>query len=254
MKNKAAANVIIQASIISVWMRISFSILSPVSCILLLYIIAFPFKTLDKHFRFVNNEIYPMKITVYTVTDCQFSKQEKDYLNTNKFAFDEKNLETNREFLTEMLAVSNNFAGTPVTKIEKDDGQIVVLKGFTKEEFDKTLGLGEKPAPVEAAPPPEVPAAKAPVVPDAPAATPPPVVPEPVAPAPVVAAAPQPEPVQSPPEPVMPPPVAPAAPPETPAAPATPDPMANILNNLQQQANSAPSASNGMPSIPDPKL
>jgi len=42
-----------------------------------------------------------------------------------------------------MMAISNNFAGTPVTRVEKDDGTIAVLKGFTKEEFDTTFGLGE---------------------------------------------------------------------------------------------------------------
>lgn len=82
-----------------------------------------------------------MKITIYTIKDCAFSKQEKEYLNTNKFAFEEKDLETNKDFLTEMLAISNNFAGTPVTRVEKDDGTIAVLKGFTKEEFDTTFGL-----------------------------------------------------------------------------------------------------------------
>jgi len=85
-----------------------------------------------------------MKITVYTVSDCQFSQAEKEYLKLHNLPFEEKNLEQNREWLTEMLAVSNNFAGTPVTKIEKDDGTITVLKGFTKEEFDKELGLGEQ--------------------------------------------------------------------------------------------------------------
>jgi glutaredoxin len=87
-----------------------------------------------------------MKITVYTVSDCQFSQAEKEYLKLHNLPFEEKNLEQNREWLTEMLAVSNNFAGTPVTKIEKDDGTITVLKGFTKEEFDKELGLGEQVA------------------------------------------------------------------------------------------------------------
>ncbi len=82
-----------------------------------------------------------MKITVYTIKDCAFSKQEKEYLNTNKLQYVEKDLETNKDFLTEMLAVSNNFAGTPVTRVEKDDGTIAVLKGFTKEEFDTTFGL-----------------------------------------------------------------------------------------------------------------
>jgi len=90
-----------------------------------------------------------MKITVYTIADCQFSKQEKDYLTANKLTYEEKNLDSNKEFLTEMLTVSNNFAGTPVTKIEKDDGQIVVLKGFTKEEFDKALGLTPEEKPEE---------------------------------------------------------------------------------------------------------
>ena len=86
-----------------------------------------------------------MKITVYTVTDCQFSNQEKDYLKTNNLNYEEKNLELNKEWLAEMLAVSNNFAGTPVTKIEKDDGSIIVLKGFTKEEFDQALNLTPQP-------------------------------------------------------------------------------------------------------------
>lgn len=81
------------------------------------------------------------KITVYTVSNCVFSQQEKDYLKANNLPYEEKNLEAKREYLTEMLAISDNFAGTPVTKIEKDDGEVVVLKGFSKEEFDKVLGL-----------------------------------------------------------------------------------------------------------------
>lgn len=82
-----------------------------------------------------------MKITVYTITDCKFSQAEKQYLQSRGLQFEEKNLEANREYLTEMLNISNNFAGTPVTKIEKDDGQIIVLKGFTQDEFDKALAV-----------------------------------------------------------------------------------------------------------------
>ena len=80
-----------------------------------------------------------MKVTIYTVSDCKFSQAEKDYLQSKNITFEEKNLESNREYLTEMLNLSNNFAGTPVTKIEKDDGQVTILKGFTKEEFDNAL-------------------------------------------------------------------------------------------------------------------
>lgn len=118
-----------------------------------------------------------MKITVYTTTSCQFSKAEKDYLNANKMAFEEKNLDTNKEFLQEMMTVGNNFAGTPVTRIEKDDGSIAVLKGFTKEEFDTTLGL--TPAVATASPPTTSQPAKAeetmPPVVEAPGVTTPPV-------------------------------------------------------------------------------
>jgi len=86
-----------------------------------------------------------MKITLYTISDCQFSKQEKEYLTGHSLQYEEKNLEANKDFLTEMLAISNNFAGTPVTRVEKDDGSIAVLKGFTKEEFDTTFGFVAAP-------------------------------------------------------------------------------------------------------------
>lgn len=96
-----------------------------------------------------------MKITVYTVSDCKFSASEKAYLQSKNLAFEEKNLETNKENLTEMLNVSNNFAGTPVTKIEKDDGQILVLKGFTQTEFDNALGFSSPTPTAQAEPTPE---------------------------------------------------------------------------------------------------
>lgn len=174
-----------------------------------------------------------MKITIYTITDCQFSKQEKEYLTANKLAFEEKNLETNKEFLSEMLTISNNFAGTPVTKIDKDDGQIAVLKGFTKGEFDKVLGFEEK-----------TPEAEKKVEEIKPAVE--------VKPTEVT-------PQQQPAE---------AAPPPAPGEPQKPladeasakaaDPMANVLNTLQTQAEAAPATqapvAPPMPSIPDPKL
>jgi len=99
-----------------------------------------------------------MKVTIYTTNDCQFCKQEKDYLASKNIAFEEKNVQSNREFLQEMLDVSNNFAGTPVTKIEKDDGQSVVLKGFTQSELDNALGTtvqaanSTMPAPTDSPP------------------------------------------------------------------------------------------------------
>jgi glutaredoxin len=166
-----------------------------------------------------------MKVTIYTVTNCPFSKQEKDYLTSKNLTFEEKNLETNKDFITEMLAVSNNFAGTPVTKIEKDDGQISVIRGFTKEEFDKILSVDQatdKPSdqpttPTPATPEPTpTPPTPTPTPPQAPQPTPPPVT-EPTMPTPTPAPTPPPS--------------------ETPqTTPATADPLASILSSLQEKA------------------
>ncbi|MBP6993631.1 glutaredoxin family protein [Candidatus Woesebacteria bacterium] len=139
-----------------------------------------------------------MKITIFTISDCYFSKQEKEYLQSHNLPFDERNLEENREFLTEMLTISNNFAGTPVTKIEKDDGQIVVLKGFTKEEFDKTFNITDAPvAAVAEMSPPKITLSEPVVGPTVPTPAPEPA-PQPPAPMPA-------EPVSAPTPPTTPP-------------------------------------------------
>lgn len=193
-----------------------------------------------------------MKITVYSTTDCKFCKEEKDYLVANKLPYEEKSLESNREFLTEMLAVSNNFAGTPVTKIEKDDGQIAVLKGFTKEEFDVVLGLVKpQSTPVEV---------------NAGVTVPPPVAVAPSTPQPAPVSAP-PEPVAPTPEPVSPAPVQTPTPTVEPTVqtPVQPDPLNAILNDLQNKSTEpqatpppppaappqTPQALGALPPIPD---
>ncbi len=151
-----------------------------------------------------------MKVTIYTINDCKFSEAERAYLKQNNIEFEEKNLETNRDFLTEMLAISNNFAGTPVTEIVKDTGEKIVLKGFTAEEFDKALGItsavvtGQPVAAAAAAPAPMatepqaqvVPATVEPVQEVSPAVEPTPAVipPEVPPPAPIVESTPAPMP------------------------------------------------------------
>jgi len=172
-----------------------------------------------------------MKITIYTISDCQFSKQEKEYLTANKLAYEEKNLETNKEFLTEMLAISNNFAGTPVTKIEKDDGQIVILKGFTLEEFNKTFNLGPTaPTQTPVGPPIESPKTEIPT-------TTVPVSEKPVVPPPVV-------------EPAAPPTVPQPPKVETPTVPPADDALKSILNDLQTKAEPTPPPVATTPPVP----
>jgi len=209
-----------------------------------------------------------MKITVYTINDCPFCKQEKEYLGSKLLAFEEKNLESNKEYLTEMLAISSNFAGAPVTKIEKDDGQISVLKGFTQEEFDKTLGMST-PAPLsgvaqaqaQMTPPPVTPepqpAVEPPVVPPPPVempSPPPPTMPEP----PVVP--PSTPPVAEAQSQITPPPPlsgVPTSPNETPvttppisAAPQADEALNSILNDLQKKVSEMPPQQPQSPSAP----
>jgi len=109
------------------------------------------------------------KITIYVTANCPFSKAEKEFLSSQNLQFVEKNVEEDNEALKEMLSLSDNFAGVPVTVLNGPKGKKVV-KGFTKEEFIKELeatGLKEPEMQKEPAAP-AVPAA--PSTPEAPTA------------------------------------------------------------------------------------
>ena len=217
-----------------------------------------------------------MKITIYTISDCQFSQAEKEYLKKHNLSFEEKNLEQNREWLTEMLTLSNNFAGTPVTKIEKDDGKIEVLKGFTQEEFDQVLGFKKEESVAQASADLTFPQSPQPPTPE-PQTQPPPIS-QPPTPTPT-------PPTSQPTQPTTPPPPTPSTsqastnptvnqsentPPPTPfSPPINPsfnestsnqpnDPLKTILTDLQNKANDNQSSfinqptTNNLPDIPNP--
>jgi len=230
----------------------------------------------------LHNLFIAMKITIYTISDCQFCKAEKEYLQKHNLPFEEKNLEQNREWLTEMLAVSNNFAGTPVTKIEKDDGRIEVLKGFTQEEFDQVLGF-KKEEPVTQAsadvtiPPPSQPSPNQPTTPESQTQPPAqsssfqqpnslPAQPENAQPPdqPITQSAfspstqpPNPPPTQSTTPPAQTPPPVQSSSVNPPTSTQSNNPLASVLSDLEQKANpnspsspfSQPAAN--MPNIPD---
>jgi glutaredoxin len=210
-----------------------------------------------------------MKITIYTTSTCSFSAAEKAYLQSRNLPFEEKNVETSKENLEELLKVGNNFAGTPVTKIEKDDGKVIILKGFTKEEVEKELPL----APGAPAAPASTPDMSVPQMPQVSETTPPvqmpdmPPVPQapqaPVAVDPVVSQvmstmAPQQPTVTFDPAPMNPPATQEPAPmyqPQTPMAPAMPEPAMPTMSfeppMAQAPSASAPSAQPTMP-VNDP--
>ena len=87
-----------------------------------------------------------MKATVYVISDCPYCKTEKEFLTNKNIAFVEKNVETDEASLKEMLTLSDNFAGVPVTVLEGKDGKKVVVKGFTQADFEeemKKIGLDQ---------------------------------------------------------------------------------------------------------------
>jgi hypothetical protein len=165
-----------------------------------------------------------------------------------------------------MLAVSNNFAGTPVTKIEKDDGQIIVLKGFTKEEFDQVLGFKKEEsvtqasADISVASPVNEPSS--PSQPQTPQPSPTqPTTPKPQTQPPPISQPPTPNPTpptSQPTQPTTPPPPAPAQevnPPKTNNPPPSYDPLSSVLSDLEQKANlnqsTTPPAPANIPNIPN---
>ncbi|MFA6005856.1 MAG: glutaredoxin family protein [Patescibacteria group bacterium] len=101
-----------------------------------------------------------IKATVYVITDCPYCKAEKDFLASRGVAFVEKNVETDEASLKEMLSLSDNFAGVPVTVLEGTDGKKIVVKGFTQTDFEeemkKVSGEAPKTAPVPPAQEPAV--------------------------------------------------------------------------------------------------
>ncbi|MEK9179705.1 MAG: glutaredoxin family protein [Patescibacteria group bacterium] len=88
------------------------------------------------------NETAPVtenKVTVYTTSNCPFCKAEKEYLFSKGLKYDEKNVETDEVALKDMLTMSDNFAGVPVTLLQNSKGEKLVVKGFTKDEFEQEL-------------------------------------------------------------------------------------------------------------------
>lgn len=84
-----------------------------------------------------------MNIVIYTIPDCPYSKELKEYLTLNSIAFTEKDVSNDKDNLSEMLDASDKFAGVPFTLLTKDSGEKIALKGFTKSDFDAALGLSK---------------------------------------------------------------------------------------------------------------
>lgn len=113
-------------------------------------------------------------VTIYTIETCPYCKAEKEYLDGKGIAYTEKRVDADEAALKEMLAVSDNFAGVPVTVLTTEKEKRVV-KGFTQSDFEEELrsvGLLKEDAPVAPAAPQAAPATPPPAPTAMPAATP----------------------------------------------------------------------------------
>ena len=72
------------------------------------------------------------KVTVYTSNTCPYCTMAKDYLKDREVAFEEKNVQTDKEARQELMAMG--YTGVPVICV--DDEQIV---GFDKDRLDELL-------------------------------------------------------------------------------------------------------------------
>ncbi|MBM7550734.1 glutaredoxin family protein [Peptoniphilus gorbachii] len=72
------------------------------------------------------------KVTVYTSNTCPYCTMAKDYLKEREVDFEEKNVQTDKEARSELMAMG--YTGVPVICI--DDEQIV---GFDKNRLDELL-------------------------------------------------------------------------------------------------------------------
>ena len=70
------------------------------------------------------------KVTVYTSNTCPYCTMAKDYLKDREVAFEEKNVQTDKEARQELMAMG--YTGVPVICV--DDEQIV---GFDKARLDE---------------------------------------------------------------------------------------------------------------------
>ena len=72
------------------------------------------------------------RVTVYTSNTCPYCTMAKDYLKDREVAFEEKNVQTDKEARQELMAMG--YTGVPVICV--DDEQIV---GFDKARLDELL-------------------------------------------------------------------------------------------------------------------
>ncbi|MBP2024649.1 glutaredoxin family protein [Peptoniphilus stercorisuis] len=72
------------------------------------------------------------KVVVYTSSTCPYCTMAKDYLTEKNVAFEEKNVQIDKEARTELMA--KGYTGVPVIVVDEEE-----IVGFDKARLDSLL-------------------------------------------------------------------------------------------------------------------
>ncbi len=73
------------------------------------------------------------KVIIYTTSSCPWCQATKEFLKELNYEYEERNVETNPQWLIELVEKSGQY-GVPVIDIE---GKIII--GFSPEEIKEAL-------------------------------------------------------------------------------------------------------------------
>ncbi|MFM1655704.1 glutaredoxin family protein [Brevibacillus sp. B_LB10_24] len=80
-----------------------------------------------------------VKLIIYTQPTCGPCQEEKMWLTQQGISFEDRNIRENTAYFNEAIDLGAN--ATPVTLIEKENGERSVIHGFDKESLKRELGL-----------------------------------------------------------------------------------------------------------------
>lgn len=78
-------------------------------------------------------------VIIYTQVTCGPCQEEKMWLKQQNVAFEDRDIRQNDAYFQEAIQLGASM--TPVTLIQKEDGEQIVIHGFDKEELKKALDL-----------------------------------------------------------------------------------------------------------------
>lgn len=82
----------------------------------------------------------PTTVKVYSTSWCAYCKAEKTFLDENKIAYTEVNIEEDEAQAAEMVKLSGQM-GVPFTTITHEDGTTAGMVGFDQDWLSEQLKL-----------------------------------------------------------------------------------------------------------------